>query len=62
MNQLQDVYGVFLYHRQNTVLELSLVTTEMPRTTAVVPIVLVPLLGHGHTLQVDNLYNSPELA
>jgi hypothetical protein len=47
---------------KNTVLELSLVTPEMPITAAIVPKVLEPLLGHGHTLQVDNLYSSPELA
>jgi hypothetical protein len=47
---------------KNTVLELSLVTPEMPRTTAVVLKVLEPLLGHGHTPQVDNFYNSPALA
>ena len=47
---------------KNTVLELSLVTPEMPRTAAVVPKVLEPLLGHGRTLQVDNLYNSPDVA
>lgn len=47
---------------KNTVLELSLVTPEMPRTAAVVPKVLEPLLGHGHTGQVDNFYNSPGLA
>jgi hypothetical protein len=41
---------------KNTVLELSLVTPEMPRTAVVVPTVLEPLLGHGRTLQVDNLY------
>jgi len=47
---------------KNTVLELSLVTPEMPRTAAVVTKFLEPLLGHGGTLRVDNLYNSPDLA
>jgi len=47
---------------KNTVLELSLVTPEIPRTAAVVPKVLEPLLGHRCTLRVDNLYNSPDLA
>ena len=47
---------------KNTVLELSLVTPEMPRTAAVVLTVLEPLLGHGRTLRVENSYNSPDLA
>ena len=47
---------------KNTVLELCLVTPEMPRTAAVVPKVLEHWLGHGRTLQVEHLYNSPELA
>jgi len=47
---------------KNAVLELILVSPEIPRTAAVVPKVLEPLLGHGYTLQVDNLYNSPDLA
>ena len=47
---------------KNTVLELSLVTPEMPRTAAVVPTVLEPLLGQGRTMRVENLYNSPDLA
>ena len=47
---------------KNTVLELSLVTPEMPITAAVVPKFLEPLLGHGRTLWVENLYNSPDLA
>jgi hypothetical protein len=47
---------------KNTVLELSLVTPEIPRTAAVVPKVLEPLLGHGCSLQVENMYNNPDLA
>ena len=47
---------------KNSVLEWSLITPEMPRTAAVVPKVLEPLLGHGHTLWVNNSYNSPHLA
>jgi len=47
---------------ENTVLELCLVTPEMCRTAAVVQKVLEHLLGHGCTLQVENLYNSSELA
>jgi hypothetical protein len=46
---------------KNTVLELSLITPEMPRTADVVPKVLEPLLGHGCTLRVDNFHNSPDL-
>jgi hypothetical protein len=47
---------------KNTVLESSLVTPEVPRTAAVVPKVVEPLLGHGCTLRMDNLNNSPDLA
>ena len=47
---------------KNSVLELSLVTPEMPRTAAVLTKFLEPLLGHGRTVRVENLYNSPDLA
>jgi hypothetical protein len=47
---------------KNTVLQLSLVTPEMPRTAAVVTKFSEPLLGHGRTLRVENLYNSLDLA
>ena len=47
---------------KNTVLELSVFTPEMPRTAAVVPKVLEPLLGHGCTLRAEKRYNSPHLA
>ena len=33
-----------------------------PKTAAIVLKLLEPLLGHGHTLWMDNFYNSPELA
>ena len=62
MNELQDVYGVFLYHRQkySSIIE-SGYSRNMSRTAAEVPKILEPLLSHGCTLQVDNLYNSPDL-
>ena len=47
---------------KSSFLELRLVTPEMPRTAAVVTKFLQPLLGHGRTLRVENLYNSPDLA
>ena len=47
---------------KNTVLQLSLVTPEMPRTAAVVTKFSEPLLGHRRTLRVENMYNSPDLA
>ena len=62
MNQLQDVYGVFLYHKQKCSSRIETGYSKMPRTAALVPKVLEPLLGHGCTPPVDNLYNSPDLA
>jgi trans-2-enoyl-CoA reductase len=56
------MFMVFSYITgKNTVLQLSLVTPEMPRTAAIVLKVLEPLLGHGCTMQVENLYNNPAL-
>ena len=44
------------------VLQSSLITPETPKTAAVVLELLEPLFGHGHTLWIDNFFNSLELA
>jgi len=62
MNHLQDVYSVFLHHRQEYSSRIVSGYSINARRAAVVPKVLEHLLGHGHKLQVENLYNSPELA
>jgi hypothetical protein len=51
-----------VYTGKNTVLELSLITPETPKRAAMVLKLVEPLLACGHTLRMDNLYNSPELA
>ena len=48
--------------KKNTVVESSLITPETPKTAAIVLKLLEHLLGRGHTLWMDNFYNSPELA
>ena len=44
------------------VLQLSLITPDIPKTAAVVLELLEPMFGHGRTLWIDNFFNSPELA
>ena len=51
-----------IYTGKNTVLESSLITPETPKTAAIVLKLLEALLSRGHTLWMDNFYNSPELA
>jgi hypothetical protein len=38
-----------------------LITPETPKTAAIELKLLEPFLGRGHTLWMDNFYNSPEL-
>jgi len=47
---------------KNTVPQSSLITPDTPKTAAVVLELLEPMFGHGHTLWIDNFFNSPELA
>lgn len=51
-----------VYTGKNTVLQLSLIIQDTPKTAAVVLELLEALLGRGHMLWMDNFYNSPELA
>ena len=51
-----------VYTGKNTVLQSSLITPDTPKTAAVVLELLEPMFGHGHTLWIDNFFNSPELA
>ena len=44
------------------VLQSSLITPDTPKTAVVVLELLEPLFGRGHTLWIDNFFNSPELA
>jgi hypothetical protein len=39
-----------------------LITPETPKTATFILKILEPLLGHGHTLWMDNFYDSQELA
>jgi len=41
---------------------LSLITPDTPKTVAVVLELLGPLFGRGHTLWIENFFNTPELA
>jgi len=50
-----------VYTGKNTVLQLSLITPDTPKTAAIVLELLEPLFGRGHTLWLDNFFNSPEL-
>jgi len=47
---------------KNTVPQSSLITPDTPKTAAVVLELLEPVFGLGHTLWIDNFFNSPELA
>jgi len=51
-----------VYTGINTVLQLSLITPDSPKTAAVVLELLEPLFGCGHMLWIDNFFSSPELA
>ena len=44
------------------VLQSSPITPDTPKTAAIVLELLEPLFGRGHTLWLDNFFNSPELA
>ena len=50
------------YKGKITVLQSSLITPDTPKTGATVLELLEPLFGGGHTLWLDNFFNSPELA
>ena len=51
-----------VYTGKNTVLQSSLITPDTHKTAAVVLKLLEPLFGRGHTLWIDILFNSQELA
>jgi len=51
-----------VYTGKNTVLQSSLITPDTPKTAPIVLELLEPLFGRGHTLWIDNFFNSPELA
>ena len=44
------------------ILQSSPITPNSPKTAATVLELLQPLLGCGHTLWIDNFFNSPDLA
>ena len=62
MNHLQDICDICLYVQAKTIQQISSITPETAKTAAVVLKRLEPLLGCGHTLWMDNFYNSQELA
>jgi len=51
-----------VYTGKNTVLQSSLITPDTPNTAAVVLELLEPLFHCGHTLWIDNFFNSTKLA
>jgi hypothetical protein len=51
-----------VYTGKSTVLQSKLITPDTPKTAAIVLELLEPLFGSGHTLWIDNFFNSPELA
>ena len=56
------LWYLLAYTSKNTILQSSLITPDTPKTAAIVLELLEPLFGHGHTLWIDNFFNSPELA
>jgi len=51
-----------VYTGKNAVLQSVLITPDTPKTAAIVLELLEPLFGRGHTLWIDNFFNSPEFA
>jgi hypothetical protein len=56
------LWSLVVYTGRDTHFQSSLVTQEMNKTTAIVLHLVEPLLGKGHTVWLDNFYNSPALA
>ena len=58
----ESMWCFLVYTGKSTVLQSSLITPDTPKTAAIVLELLEPLFGRGHTLWLDNFFNSPELA
>jgi hypothetical protein len=56
------LWSFVVYTFKDTCFQSSLLTQEMNKTTAIVLHVMEPLLEKGHTVWLDNFYNSPALA
>ncbi|PNF31583.1 hypothetical protein B7P43_G00790 [Cryptotermes secundus] len=56
------VWSFLVYTGQGMELTNQYVTAETNKTTAIVITLLENLLGRGHTVWMDNFYNSPDLA
>jgi hypothetical protein len=53
------LWSLVVYNRKDTHFQSSLVTHEMNKTTAIILHLVEPLLEKGHTVWLDNFYNSP---
>ncbi|XP_021913795.1 piggyBac transposable element-derived protein 4-like, partial [Zootermopsis nevadensis] len=56
------VWSFLVYTGKDMELTNQFVTAETNKTAAIVVTLLGPLLGRGHTVWMDNFYNSPDLA
>jgi hypothetical protein len=56
------LWSLVVYTGKDTNFQSSLVTNGMNKTTAIVLHLVEPLLEKGHTVWLDNCYNSPALA
>lgn len=56
------LWSLLVYTGKGTSFQSSLITSEMNKSAAIVLHLVEPLLGNGHTLWLDNFFNSPFLA
>jgi hypothetical protein len=56
------VWSFIIYTEQGMELTNQYVNFDTNKTAATMIKLMEPLLGRGHTLWMDNFYNSPELA
>jgi hypothetical protein len=58
----QVIYGPSLYIEARTQLDSPMIPADTSKTSAIVLILVEPLLKHNRTVWIDNFYNSPALA
>ena len=56
------LWSFIVYTGKDTIMESALISPDTPKTEAIVKKLIEPLLGRGHTVWMDNFYNSPNLA